>query len=289
MKLGTSIPCDEPAQVNGIFNLDKALGCLVSAGIRGCVTNFVDDESRWEIFTRDLNRALRAAGVELLEYNAPFLMQVLSREQCKPTARRIVRLLELSESIGCLEVGTCAGGPNNSIFPHPWNRSQECHDLCKETCEIIAKESARRNLKARLFLEPVYTTIVWSPLTLARFIDEIGSPNVQAHMDLANCLTFDNIYNHTEFTRDAFTILGDRIHSAHIKDVAPVQSYFPGLTECLVGDGVMDYKSYLECLSRMSPGFPVVIEHMSAMTDIKRSYKRIKAIADDMNIPVWCE
>jgi len=286
MKLGTGIPYDEPTQVNGVFNLDKALGCLSSAGIRGCLTGFVGGEAHWENSTRDLGRALQNAGVELLEYNTPFLIEVFSREQCKPTAHKIVRLLELSESIGCLNVVTCVAGPN-SILPNPWNRSQECRDLLKETCDIIAEESARKILKARLLLELVYTTIVWSPLALARLLDEIDSPNVQGHMDLANCLTFDNIYDHAEFTRDAFTILGDRIYSAHIKDVAPSESYFAGLTECMVGDGVMDYRTYLDCLSMMPQGFPALIEHISSMADIERSYNRIKAIADEMNIPVW--
>jgi len=288
MKLGTNVPFDELAQINGVYNLDKALGCLASAGIRGCMINFAADESRWEIFTRDLDRACRATGVELLEYVAPFQIQVLSREQCEPGARQIVRLLELAESIGCREVCAGVGGPN-SIYPHPWNRSQACHDLLKETCEIIAGESARRNLKARLVLEPIYTTILWSPIVLARFVDEIRSPNIQGHMDIANCLTFDNIYDHAEFIRDAFTVLGDRIHSAHIKDIAPTRNYYPGLTECLVGDGVMDNRTYLECLSRMSPGFPAIIEHMSAMADVARSYQRIKAMAEGMNISAWCE
>jgi sugar phosphate isomerase/epimerase len=287
VKLGTTIPRDEPAKMNGIFNLDKALECLAGAGIRGCMTNPMGDESQWEAFTRDMDRARRAAGVEVLEYNTPSQIHVPSREMCAPSAEHIVHMLQLAESLDCLDVCAGVSGPNE-INPHPWNRSPECHDLLKETCEIIARESARRNLKARLALEPIYTTLLWSPLALARFVDEIGSPNVQGHMDIVNCISFDNLYNHAEFIKDAFTILGDRIHSAHVKDVAPTQSYCPGVTECLVGDGVLDLLTYLRHLSRKPSAFPALIEHTHVTADILRSYGRVKSLADNIGIPVWC-
>lgn len=275
MKIGTTVPRDEPAQINGKFDLEKALCCLANAGIRGCMINPPTEETEWDAFTRALDRASLAAGVELLEYNTPFQLEALSREQCQPCARAFVHMLELAESIGCLDVCAGVAGPD-WIYPHPWNRSQECRDLAKETCEIIAEESARRNLKARLALEPIYTTILWSPRTLADFVDEIGSPNVQAHMDIVNCMTFDNIYDHTDFIKDAFTVLGSRIHSAHVKDIVPIKSYCPGVAECLVGDGVLDLATYLDCLSKMPPDFPVLIEHMSALSDIEQSFERVK-------------
>jgi len=286
MKLGTTIPQDEPARVNGEFNIEKAFGYLADAGIRGCMANFTPDEARWESWTRDMDRASRACGVEILEYNPPFQVEALSRERCAPEAMKFVRLLELAESIGCLEVCAGAAGPD-FIYPHPWNRSQECHDLLKETCMIIAAECTRRNLKARLVLEPIYTTLLWSPLALARFVDEIGSPNIQGHMDIVNCLTFDNIFDNAEFTRDAFTILGNRIHSAHIKDAAPIRSWIAGISECQVGEGILDLRPYLDCLNRMPPGFPALIEHVHTMAEIERSYQRTKAILEAMNVPVW--
>ncbi len=114
-----------------------------------------------------------------------------------------------------------------------------------------------------------------------------GSPHVRAHMDIANCLTFDNIFDHGEFIRDSFRILGDRICSAHLKDVRPADSYFPGLVELPVGDGVMDIRTYIECLAGMQPGIPAVIEHMSRMEDIKRSYDRVTQTANELGVEVW--
>lgn len=138
-------------------------------------------------------------------------------------------------------------------------------------------------------IEPVYTSVIWSPSVLARFVDEVNSQNVQGHMDIANCLTLDNIYDHADFIRKSFCVLGARIHSAHIKDVAPIESYFPGLEERYVGDGVMHLRCYLSCLSQMPPDFPALIEHMHAYEVIQRSYRRISSIADEMGISVWSD
>ena len=288
MRLGTCLPGDESAQVDGRFNIAKAADSLAKAGIRGCLTNFTPDETAWETSSRELEKALRNAGVTLMEYNTPFLVSVASRDGCASTAKKVVRLLEIAESIGCLNVVTCVANVR-SILPDPMSRSRQYRDTLKEICLLIAEEAGRLGLRARLLLELVYTTVTWCPEVLAQFIDEVGSPNVQGHMDIANCLTFDNIFDHAGFIKDAFAVLGDRIHSAHIKDVAPAESYFPGLTEALVGEGVMDNRTYLECLGKMPVDFPAIIEHMHSMEDIKRSYERIKAIADELKIPVWNE
>jgi sugar phosphate isomerase/epimerase len=289
MRLGTCVPGDENAQINGQFSIEKALSALSNVGIRGCLYNFVSDESRWEEASRELSVSLKNTGVALMEYNAPLLVQPLERSGCSPIAHKFVKLLSIAESIGCLNVVACTGGFGNGIGPHPRNRSQKSWDLLKETCLLIAEEAEQKKLRARVMLELVYTSAIWSPSVLTRFVDEINSPNVQGHMDIANCLTWDNIYDHADFIRESFCVLGSRIHSAHIKDVAPIESYFPGLEERGVGDGVMDFRCYLTCLSQMPPDFPALIEHMYAYEAIQRSYRYISSIADEMGISVWSD
>jgi sugar phosphate isomerase/epimerase len=289
MRLGTCVPGDETVHINGQFSLEKALFALSNIGIRGCLYNFVSDESRWEATSRELSVSLKNTGVTLMEYNAPLLLQPLERSGCSPLAHKFVRLLSIAESIGCLNVVACTGGFGKGLGPHPRNRSPQSWDLLKETCLLIAEEAEQKRLRARVMIELVYTSVIWSPQALARFVDEVSNPNVQGHMDIANCLTFDNIYDHVDFIRESFCVLGSRIHSAHIKDVAPIDSYFPGLEERYVGDGVMHLRCYLLCLSQMPSDFPVLIEHMYAYEDIQRSYRRISSIADEIGISVWSD
>lgn len=288
MRLGTNLPGDESVHTNGQYDLDKSIDALANAGIRGCLTNFTGDESRWESSSRTLERALNRAGVALLEYNTPFLIHVPTKDACRAVTEKVVRLLAIAESVGCLNVVTCIQGPTGLVY-HPWNWSAEAWDLLRETCALIAEDAARQGLKARLLLELVYVSTVRSPEALARIVDEAASPNIQGHMDIANCYNFDALPHQAPFIQNAFQVLGNRIQSAHIKDVAPLASYFPGVRELFVGEGCMDFRTYLECLAKMPPDFPVVIEHMHAMADIERSYRRICGIAGELNIPVWDE
>ena len=286
MRLGTCLHWEDHFKTSGRFDLDRQLDALAAEGIRGCLFNFPPDESQWEKVSLELEKALRNAGIILLEFNSPCNLYAPTHDQCRIIAEKYVDALAISQNIGCLNVAACVEGPD-SILPHPYNRSPEAYARLKDICLLIAEGTARRNIKARLLLEPVYTTLLWSPLVTARFIDEIGSPNVQAHMDVANFYHYDMIFDQAPFIRDAFTILKDRIHSAHVKDVAPAKSYFPGLVEMGVGEGIMDYRTYLQCLSKMPEDFPVIIEHMADLNQIVKSYRIIKTIAEEMGISTW--
>ena len=288
MRLGTCLPTDEAAQVAGVFDIRKAAAALAAAGIRGCLTNFGNEPAAWERSTQELGRALADAGVTLLEYNMPFFLQTESRDGSATDADRTVRLLELAESIGCLSVGTCVNGPNG-IHGHPDARNPRRRAVLVETCRRVADGAARRGLRARLCLELVYTTVTWSPRVLAELVDEIGSPNVQGHMDLVNCLTFDNLFDHAQFCRDAFATLAGRFHSAHLKGVGPAESYLAGLAELHVDQGCFDLRTYLQCLRALPPTFPAIIEHLATLTDIVRSYQHVKKMADELRIPTWAE
>ena len=283
--MGTCLPRDDSARINGEFSIDKSLETITREGIKGCLFNFVTDESLWEETSFSLAKSLKNAGVTLMEYNPSFFIQPLEREGCKPMADSIVKALSISESIGCLNISVCAGGYDDCIA-HPRNKTQESWELLKETCVLTAEKAAVKNLRARLLIEPVYISVIWSPETLAKFIDEVGSPNIQGHMDIVNCLNFDLIYDHGDFIKEAFKKLGNRIYSAHIKDVAPLKSYLPGLEEKQVGEGVMNIRTYMECITGMPADFPAIIEHLSRIDDIRRSYKRIKEIADEMGVSV---
>jgi sugar phosphate isomerase/epimerase len=273
--------------VQGQFSLDKALEEVAKAGIRGCLYGFPGDESRWEVELRTVARSFERAGVALMEHDLPFFLQQPDRQDGRSVAGSVVHALAVAEDTGCLNVVACVGGFGQSILPHPLNWSRASWDAVREVCLMIADGTARRNLRARLLLEMAYTTVIRSPKALADLIDEVGSPNIQGHMDIVNAFSFDVIYDQAGFIRESFDILGDRIHSAHLKDVTPIRSYLPGLEERMVGEGVMDFRTYLGCLTKKPAGFPAMLEHMASMKDIERSFRRMAVIADDMGLPVW--
>lgn len=286
MRLGTCLPQDQHGVTDGRLAPERPLAALAAAGIRGCLTNFVADEAEWAATTSRLGMALARTGVTLLEYNAPFFIQTDTRDACVPQAEGIVRLLELAESIGCRNVVTCVDGPAG-LNPHPEARGARARDVLRETCERVAERASRRNLRGRLCLELVYTTVLWSPQVMAEFLAEVDSPHVQGHMDLVNTLHFDVLFDHAAHCRAAFGVLRGCFHSAHLKDVRAQRSYLPALEECFLGAGVLDLRTYLACLGALAADFPVLIEHLTRMDDIVRSHAHVAAVARELMIPVW--
>ena len=289
MRLGTCLPNYAGATSTKPFSVEEAVNALADAGIHGCLTNFGGDEAKWEANANELHRVLTAADVVLMEYNPSMVLQPSDPSHRSEHARRLVRTMEIAESIGALNCSVCTGGFGNGINPHPKNRSQEAWDTLVETALLVAEGAATLGLKARLQVEPVYTTRIWSAGVMKAFVDEVGSPNIQGHMDIANCYNFDDIFDQEPTIRDAFRIVGHTVHSAHLKDVRPMESYFPNIEECLVGDGIMDFRTYLRCLDQMPAGFPGVIEHMASLEDITRSYERMCRIAEEIGVSVWDE
>ena len=62
-------------------------------------------------------------------------------------------------------------------------------------------------------IENVWNKFLYSPLEMARYIDEIDSPWVGAYFDVGNIVNFG-------FPEQAIRILGDRIKKIHVKDFA---------------------------------------------------------------------
>lgn len=60
-------------------------------------------------------------------------------------------------------------------------------------------------------VENVWNKFLLSPMEMARFVDEIGSPNVQAYFDAGNVLVFG-------YPQHWIRILGKRIKKVHVKD-----------------------------------------------------------------------
>ncbi|AZN43124.1 sugar phosphate isomerase/epimerase family protein [Paenibacillus albus] len=288
MRLGTCLPHDESVYKNGEFNIEKSVEELARANITLTMTNFPIEESEWESGSVRLSRALHQAGVSLAEYNPSFTLQPLERSQCRLHAEKLVKKMAIAEQIGCLNLAICTGG-YNGYGPHPRNRRHESWELLKETCYIVSEEASKRQLRSRILIEMVYTSVIRTPEELAKLIGEIDSPYIQGHMDIANCLNFDNIYDHSEYIRKAFNTLDGRIGSAHIKDLVPGESYLPCIEQRKPGEGIFDFGTYLECISQLPADTPAMIEHLEKLDDIKQAYEHIRSIARSKKIPLWGE
>lgn len=109
----------------------------------------------------------------------------------------------------------------------------------KATQEMIraAIPHAERN-KVKILIENVWATFLIEPLTMARYIDEIGSPWVKAYFDVGNVMRWG-------WPQHWIEVLGQRIDKIHIKEYSLKVAMKEGMSKGFdlpIGKGDIDWK-----------------------------------------------
>jgi sugar phosphate isomerase/epimerase len=132
-------------------------------------------------------------------------------------------------------------------------------------------------------LEASPKTFFYGPEGCAALVDSVGHPNFGIHLDMMNMVSQDTYFHSTELIDTTFALLGDRIFAAHMKDISWDWDYqFLKFDECIVGDGVLDYPTYVRHLANMDDDFPCMCEHLETEQDYVISFGRLHNIAADL-------
>lgn len=117
-----------------------------------------------------------------------------------------------------------------------------------------------------------------TPVSLMRFIHDVGLENVGVNLDPANLLLYGR-----GNPVDAIAIYGDRIHGVHIKDgFYPETGAALGL-EVKPGDGLVDFPRFLKALNEISYQGDYIIERElisgNAVKEVNDTVTFLKEIA----------
>lgn len=100
----------------------------------------------------------------------------------------------------------------------------------------------------QLLVENVWNNFLLSPLEMARFIDEIESPNVGVYFDIGNVVRFG-------YPDQWVRILGDRIGKLDVKEYSRQLQQDEGLWKGFnveIGDGDSDYPAVIDALEEIN-------------------------------------
>nr|WP_208609900.1 L-ribulose-5-phosphate 3-epimerase [Gilliamella mensalis] len=116
---------------------------------------------------------------------------------------------------------------------------------------------------------------------------EINSPYFMAYPDVGN-ITGWNYDTCTELMLSC-----DHIVQIHLKDTYKVKSNYPGqFRDLVIGEGEVDFTAIFKTLSAMNYVAPLVIEMWANddnwKTNIITAQKRLKAIGEKTNFPLFC-
>ncbi|MBP1996033.1 sugar phosphate isomerase/epimerase family protein [Paenibacillus eucommiae] len=180
----------------------------------------------------------RSHGLQLRSLSTGLLWQhPLSSADAsvREQGRRVVtKQLELAELLGIDTVLVVPGAVN------PDTSYDQCYERSLGELKLLAPEAEKRN--TRIGVENVWNKFLLSPLEMARYVDEIGSPNVGVYFDVGNIL----LYGYPE---QWIRILGDRIFKIHVKDFLTAVGNGNGFVSLLAGD--VNWKAVREALQEI--------------------------------------
>jgi len=174
-----------------------------------------------------------------------------------------IHALALADELGALCCVNIAGSFNTTRWdgPHPRNLSEEAFELTVQNVrQIIDTVKPERTFYT---LETMPWVIPDSPDSYLNLIEAVDRPMFGAHLDPVNLINCPARYYHNaDFLRECFSKLGPWIVSCHGKDIIMRDQLTVHLDEVRPGLGALDYKVFLQELSRLPGDVPLILEHL---------------------------
>ena len=230
---GASVMLTHPAEVPGAA-LDHARKVLEDEGLRvaQCNANYPG--------LVNADAAVRAEGVRL------------AQAACRGAARlRAVYQLIRPGSLN----------PSGHWRPHRDNHTAETQarlvESLRAVCHVAQQEGVTVGLECHV-ISPLD-----SPRRVRAVIDAVGSPTLKYNADPVNFVgSFEDAYDTPRVLREIFEQLGDRVVSAHVKDVRLGDRLVVHIDECAPGEGIFDLATFMRLYERHVPGGYALIEHL---------------------------
>lgn len=234
---------------------------------------------------RAYRAAFEAAGVVIAEVGAWGNIIIPNEELRKQRLDYVCRQLALADEIGALGCVDFAGSfaPDDSLNYHPKNFTQEGFDEIVETVRYILDQVKPK--RAKFMLE----TMQWIPPdsvdSYVALVAAIDDPMFGVHFDPTNLIVSPRCYADTgAIIRDFCDRLGDKVVSAHAKDIHHGNGYIVELVECLPGTGNLDYRAFIGGLAAMKQDVPLMIEHLANEAEYDQAAAYIRGVAVEQGV-----
>ena len=167
--------------------------------------------------------------------------------------------------------------------PHPNNVSDEYFDMAVENArKIIDAVNPKRAVFA---YEMMGWAIPDTPENYLRLIRAIDRKGFGVHLDVCNMINSpDKFWNNARLINEAFDLLGQWIVSAHAKDLRWQLEMNIHFVECAVGDGVLDYVTWLNRLATLPHDVPLMIEHMKDHEEYLKCRDHLFKVASEAKV-----
>jgi sugar phosphate isomerase/epimerase len=227
-----------------------------------------------------IRKAFAAENVVIAEVGAWVNMLDPNTEKRRANLEYVTQRLALAEAVGARCCVDIAGSYNPDYWygAHPKNLSREFLDATVENCRrIIDQIKPKRTLFS---IEMMPWSIPNGPDSYLQLIKAVDRKAFGVHMDVCNAVNSpERFYNNGDLIDELFRTLGPWIASCHAKDLAWIPEYNVHFLEVVPGRGVMDYRRYLENVSRLRVDAPLMLEHLKSAAEYDEGRAYIQRIA----------
>lgn len=201
-----------------------------------------------------------------------------AREDCLEQ----LRLAEYIHANCCVNVSGAAGEVWYQFYKENYSK-----DLYKRNVEFIQYLCDTVNPKHTGYsLEPAPWMLPDSAAQYEQVLRDVNRPGqFRVHMDIFNFINHPYHFAHQEeLIDDAFSRLGSRIASCHIKDVRMVGDISVMIEETEIGTGGGAHACYLEHIAALEHDVPVLIEHLECVEQYDRALAYLKKLMPENHI-----
>ena len=210
-------------------------------------------------------QAFAEADIVLAEFGA-YCIKILDTN---PVLRQknideICRRLEYADEMGV----RCCVMHGGSVETGDWGNANPLNMSEKSFYETVtAIQSILDRVQpttTKLVIETESYLLPDSPEIYARLIEAVDRPGFAVHLDPVNIIASPRqFYYNAQYIKQCFSILGPWIVSCHAKDITmPAKHATVQINETFIGDGMLDYATYLTEIEKLNPAPTLMIEHL---------------------------
>jgi sugar phosphate isomerase/epimerase len=229
----------------------------------------------------------RDLGLVIGEYGMWENLLTADRELQSERIGKVRHLLKRADAMGCRCVVTVVGSMHPSsdhpLTPHRSNHSVACRSAFHE---VVLRILDGLDLQTtRYVVEPWHHTFFYQPKDIRSFFDQVDHPSLGLHLDLMNMVDQNNYFDTTSLMHETFDLLSEVVVSVHLKDLLCDHAYmFLKWDEVLIGDGVLDYETYLRLLSELPRDTPCYCEHLQTEAEYALNFARLHYLAKRIGV-----
>lgn len=206
-------------------------------------------------------------------------------EKRKANLQRVTDGLVLAEAIDAKCCVDIAGSYNPKIWygPHPDNLSQQFFDAAVENARKII--DAVKPKRAKFCYEMMGWALPDSPESCLDLLKAVDREAFAVHLDPCNLINSPSrYYKNTALLNECFDKLGRWIVSCHAKDLTWDVEMSVHFREVRPGTGVLDYRTYLERLTRLPHRPPLMLEHLPTAQEYDKARLHIQEFGKQAGI-----